>query len=342
MRNLKEKNIFLQKIKNLTVYHLKKCRIYNDFFKFDKINFNKINSLEKLPFIPVRAFKEFELMSVKKKDVFKVLHSSGTSNQSPSRIFLDKKNSKEQINVLSKIFKNFFKYSRLPMLVIDSNIYKKKDKITLPARIAAIAGFSIFGKDMTFALNEDMTINEKNLSSFFSKYRNQDILIFGLTSIIWEKFISINNLINKKLNLKNAILIHGGGWKKLSNKGINNNHFKLKLKKNFNISKVHNYYGMIEQTGSIFFECNLCSHFVTNPYSEIIIRDDNLNPQKEGKKGIVQLISLLPTSYPGHNIITEDIGLINNKSDCSCSKIGKRFKIFGRLKKAEMRGCANV
>ncbi len=91
MRNLKEKNIFLQKIKNLTMYHLKKCRIYNDFFKFDKINFNKINSLEKLPFIPVRAFKEFELMSVKKKDVFKVLHSSGTSNQSPSRIFLDKK-----------------------------------------------------------------------------------------------------------------------------------------------------------------------------------------------------------------------------------------------------------
>ena len=37
------------------------------FFKFDKINLNKINSLEKLPFIPVRAFKEFELMSVKKR-----------------------------------------------------------------------------------------------------------------------------------------------------------------------------------------------------------------------------------------------------------------------------------
>ena len=66
-------------------------------------------------------------MSVKKKDVFKVLHSSGTSNQSPSKFFLIK-NSKEQINVLSKIFKIFFRYSRLPMLVIDSNIYKKKDK----------------------------------------------------------------------------------------------------------------------------------------------------------------------------------------------------------------------
>ena len=64
--------------------------------------------------------------------------------------------------------------------------------------------------------------------------------------------------------------------------------------------------------------------------------------KKDGNKGLVQLISLLPTSYPGHNILTEDIGLISNIHDCSCSRLGKRFKIFGRLKKAEIRGCANV
>ena len=77
------------------------------FFKFDKINLNKINSL-KLPFIPVRAFKEFELMSVKKKMYLKFFIHLAHRDQSPSKIFLDKKNSKEQINVLSKIFKFFF------------------------------------------------------------------------------------------------------------------------------------------------------------------------------------------------------------------------------------------
>ena len=242
MINLEEKNTFFNKIKKLTLHHKKNCNIYNSFFKFQKINLKKINSLENLPYIPVRAFKEFDLISVKKKEVYKVLHSSGTSSQKPSKIYLDKKNSKEQINVLSKIYKNFFESSRLPMLVIDSNLYKKKKNNIMQARLAAITGFSIFGKDITFALNEDMSINKKRLFSFFSKYQNEKIMIFGFTSLIWEYFINSEILIKKRLNLKNVTLIHGGGWKKLSDKKINNNDFKLKLKKNFNISKVHNYY----------------------------------------------------------------------------------------------------
>ena len=31
--------------------------------------------------------------------------------------------------------------------------------------------------------------------------------------------------------------------------------FNNLIKKTFNISNVHDYYGMVEQTGSIFFEC---------------------------------------------------------------------------------------
>ena len=53
------------------------------------------------------------------------------------------------------------------MLVIDSNLYKKKKNNIMQARLAAITGFSIFGKDITFALNEDMSINKKRLFSFF-------------------------------------------------------------------------------------------------------------------------------------------------------------------------------
>ena len=59
-------------------------------------------------------------------------------------------------------------------------------------------------------------------------------------------------------------------------------------------------------------------------------------------KGFVQLISLLPTSYPGHNILTEDLGEIINKPNCNCSLEGKRFLIHGRVKEAEIRGCSDV
>ena len=59
--------------------------------------------------------------------------------------------------------------------------------------------------------------------------------------------------------------------------------------------------------------------------------------KKDGNK-VGSINFIITTSYPGHNILTEDIGLISNIHDCSCSRLGKRFKIFGRLK-AEIRGC---
>ena len=60
------------------------------------------------------------------------------------------------------------------------------------------------------------------------------------------------------------------------------------------------------------------------------------------KKGLIQLKSLIPHSYPGHNILTDDIGVILGEDDCSCGKKGKYFKIIGRLKNSELRGCSNV
>ena len=105
--------------------------------------------------------------------------------------------------------------------------------------------------------------------------------------------------------------------------------------------KIKNYYGLVEQIGSIFFECK-CGYFIASNFSEIIIRDENLKECSYGKKGFVQLLSLLPTSYPGHSILTEDIGEIVEDKNCNCYGHGTRFLIHGRLKNAELRGCSNI
>ena len=78
------------------------------------------------------------------------------------------------------------------------------------------------------------------------------------------------------------------------------------------LKKIHNYYGLVEQTGSIFFDCEKCGCFITSIFSEVIIRDNNFKVAKDGESGIIQLLSVLPTSYPGHNILTEDEGKIVN------------------------------
>ena len=110
----------------------------------------------------------------------------------------------------------------------------------------------------------------------------------------------------------------------------------------FGINKVINYYGLIEQTGSIFLESPECGYFHTSIFSDIIVRDSMFNIMKKNQKGLVQLISVLPTSYPGHNILTEDVGEIIGENDCECGRGGKYFLIHGREKKSEIRGCSDV
>ena len=148
--------------------------------------------------------------------------------------------------------------------------------------------------------------------------------------------------LDVKLPLDNAVLIHGGGWKKLIDQQVDNETFKQCLASRLGDITVLNYYGMVEQTGSIFMECE-CGRLHASNYSDIIIRNPkDFSVCGVGEKGLVQLVSLLPESYPGHSILTEDIGELTGEDDCPCGRYGKTFVIHGRIKNAEIRGCSDT
>ena len=98
---------------------------------------------------------------------------------------------------------------------------------------------------------------------------------------------------------------------------------------------------MIEQIGSIFLECDECGYFHETDYTKVIIRDHNLK-KIENKKGLIQLISNLPSSYPGNSILTEDYGKVIKDIKCSKAKNNQLFEIIGRVEKADVRGCSDV
>ena len=123
---------------------------------------------------------------------------------------------------------------------------------------------------------------------------------------------------------------------------VNSSILKKKLIEKINLNKIYNYYGLVEQTGSIFIESKKCGYFHTSIFSDIFIRDKKFNVLKNKKKGLIQLMSLLPTSYPGHNILTEDIGEIIGEDNCKCGLKGKYFLVHGRIKEAEIRGCSDI
>ena len=339
--NKKHKIRFFEKaINSLTLYHYKKSKDYKKIIDFMEFKLKNIK-LDKIPFLPAKIFKDHDLMSIPKTKIHRVLTSSGTSGNLPSKIYLDKENSQIQTNVLSQIVQDILGKQRLPMLIIDQNP-NLLNRSSFNARMAAIYGFSIFGKNLTYLLDKNNKINYLLLNNFFKKYGDRKFLIFGFTSFIFDNLI---NKLSKKLckyTFKNGILLHGGGWKKMEKIKINNNEFKKKLFNKLQLKEIYNYYGLVEQTGSIFIECKYCHCFVTSNYSEILIRDLNFNVLKNGKKGFIQLLSLLPKSYPGHSIITEDIGEIVDNRTCKCSAKGTGFIVHGRAKYSETRGCSDV
>ena len=155
-----------------------------------------------------------ELLSVDKSKIIKTLMSSGTSGQSVSKIFLDKKNIQIQTKVLAKIMLSILGNKRLPMLIIDSDSVIK-DRKMFSARGAGILGFSIFGTNLTYALDSQMNLNIEKINNFLQENSNKQIFIFGFTFMIWKYFLEKCQKLNIHFDLSNATLLHGGGWKNL-------------------------------------------------------------------------------------------------------------------------------
>jgi hypothetical protein len=198
----------------------------------------------------------------------------------------------------------------------------------------------MFGRDIAYALDENMGLDMPAIEGFCERHRHESVMLFGFTFMIWTFFIEALKDLGARLELSGS-MIHGGGWKKLAGQGVSNEQFKEAVYDLTGIGRVHNYYGMAEQTGSIFMECEH-GRLHASVFSDISILDaDSFSPMASGR-GLIECASLLPTSYPGHRLLTEDEGELAGVDDCPCGRLGKTFKIYGRVKGAELRGCSDT
>ena len=344
-QNEKEK-IHIQFLKNQIKNQTVLSSLMNKFYSslhFDVENFQKPIDI---PPLPVQMFKKFELRTCAEEDVLRVLNSSATTTGIPSKIFVDKTTSFRQTKGLTSITKNFIGKERKPYLVIDEDVNKGKTTV-LTARGAAIRGFSNFAKTTTYIMDNisnNLVLNLEVLQEFCQKYENQEVLAFGFTYIIWTRLIEDAKKQDIKVHLPNLKLLHGGGWKKLLDKAVSKEKFKQEVAEFFGTSpnNIIDYYGMVEQLGVVFIDCEYGYKHVPD-FAEIIIRDFyTMEEVKVGQEGLIECMSLLPTSYPGQALLTEDVGKIIGIDNCKCGRKGKYFSFVSRAEKAEIRGCGDT
>ena len=328
---------FLKNLINLNEFHRKNCAFFSRYLsRYFGDGF--ITELSDLPYLPVQFFKYFDLLSVPPSDIVKTMYSSGTGGHR-SKIHLDKHNALNQTKVLGKLGRSVLGSIRRPMVVLA-----RKEKTVLrngfSAQVAGINGFRAFSNAIYFLFESDGSLCEDTIREI-ENYKKVGVkpFLFGFTSILWNDVQGIDLPISRPFD--GCTLIHGGGWKKLESLGISNNVFESQICAKLGNLKIVNYYGMIEQVGSIFFQCE--NHFFhDSDVGKILIRDIHsweLCP--DGKVGLIHCLSELPTSYPGHSLLTEDLG-VRYSGTCECGSSMPRFKVLGRAEKAEVRGCSDA
>lgn len=330
-------------------FHYDNNELYHRFCHnkgFDPYTFK--GELEDIPPVQVSVFKELgtQLNSVGRDSIKLTMQSSATTGI-PSSIPVDLVTSKRQAKTMVHVVGEYIGNERKPFLVMDVDPAAGFRQI-LGARYAAVSGYLNFASEAGFFLK----IDEQNryyfdidgIREYIQKINDQSSVVFGFTYILYSEVLVPLDERGISFHLpEGSKIIHIGGWKKLESQKVSKDEFNALAAKVFGIrtQDVIDIYGFTEQMGLNYPDCPCgCKH--TPLYSEVIVRDVvTKEPLPAGKDGLLEFLTPIPHSYPGNAVLTDDIGMWV-EGDCEYNRGGRRFKVSGRLNKAEVRGCGDI
>jgi hypothetical protein len=321
---------------------------YKSYVEQWPVNYRSATRVSDLPFLPVGILKTNPPLSfVGPDEVKRTLTSSATTSQAPSRVVLDAPTSRRMTKGTVIIVRDFIGPARRPYLVVDTPDQRTNGN-AMGARGAAIQGLQPFASETTYCLNlnsqGDLTLDIEKLKQFARNHADTELLIYGFTYILWNHLVKPLVEENICLNLPNVRILHSGGWKRLQDQAVEKPVFNEQLARVVGCSTdcIVDFYGMVESVGIIFPDCPQGNKH--GPvFGDVIVRDPlTLEPVKAGDYGIVQVCSVLPTSFPGNLLLTEDMAQVIAYDGCPCGRRGISFRFAGRIPKAEVRGCGNI
>lgn len=321
---------------------------YKNFIQNWPRDYRSATRVADLPFLPVGILKANPPLSfVNGNEIKRTITSSATTSQVPSRIVLDSPTARRMTKGIVSIVRDFIGPDRRPYLVVDTPGFSG-DGGELGARGAAIQGLQPFASETTHCLSQneqgDIQLDLKRLKEFAKDRQDIELLVYGFTFILWSHLVKPLTAEGICLNLSKARIMHSGGWKRLQAQAVEKTVFNEQLARVFGCSpdRIIDFYGMVETVGVIYPDCSEGNKH--GPlFGDVIVRNPlTLKPVGAGEHGIVQVCSILPTSFPGHLLLTEDMAQVLAYDGCSCGRRGISFRFAGRIPKAELRGCGNL
>jgi hypothetical protein len=321
---------------------------YKNYIRHWPLDYRSAAKVADLPFLPVGILKANPPLSfVGQDEIKRILTSSATTSQMPSIVALDSPTARRMTKGIVSIVRDFIGPARRPYLVADTPGFLGTGS-ALGARGAAIQGLRPFASETTycFSLNDQggLLLDLDKLKEFAKEKQDSELLVYGFTIILWNHLVKPLLAAGICLNLSKARILHSGGWKRLQDQAVEKTQFNEQSAQVFGCSpdRIIDFYGMVESVGVIYPDCSEGNKH--GPvFSDVIVRNPlTLEPVTAGEIGIVQICSVLPTSFPGNLLLTEDVAQVIAYDGCPCGRRGISFRFAGRIPKAELRGCGNV
>lgn len=340
--------IILELLKDELQYACNRHDGFRNYLQHWPVDLRRAQMIADLPYLPVGALKANPPLSLVEPDKIKrTLTSSATTGQMPSRIVLDASTARRMTKGVIAIAQDFIGRYRRPYLVVDMP-GSAGGGPELGARGAAIQGLQSFAKEVIYCLyqdnNGDLKLDRDRLLQFANAQRGASVLVYGFTYILWNHLVKPLTSDCISLDMPNVHILHSGGWKRLQDQAVEKRMFNDGLAQVFGCSpdRVIDFYGMVENVGIIYPDCPQGNKHVP-VFGEVIVRNPlTLESVAEGEQGIVQVCSVLPTSFPGYLLLTEDMAEVIAYDGCPCGRSGLSFRFVRRVPKAEIRGCGNI
>lgn len=329
-------------------YACERSSSFRHYVELWPVDFRASSRVADLPFLPAGAFKsDPPLALIERSEIARTLASSATTGQTPSRVVLDAATAKRMSKGVMTIIRDFIGPARRPYLVVDTpEVLSGKGE--LGARGAAVQSLRPFATEVVCCLNNDASgapvLDTRKLLDCAGKWKDMEVLVYGFTHVLWNQLVKSLGMAGITLNLPNARVLHSGGWKRLQQQAVSKDVFTRGVAAAFGCSndRIIDFYGMVENLGVVYPDCEYGNKHVP-AFADVIIRDPlTLNPVGVGGQGLVQVCSVLPTSFPGFLVLTEDLAELVHEDGCRCGRRGLAFRYVGRAPKSEVRGCGNV
>lgn len=301
-------------------YQYEHVEIYRKFVDYLKIKPDEVNTVTKIPFLPIEMFKNHQILDKNAKtDLF--FQSSGTTQMNLSKHYIADPDLYEQ-----SIYKSFEQFIGKPEDFIFLGLlpsYLEKQNSSLIYMVDYLM------KKSAKPENGYFLYNHSELFELLNNLKDKKVILFGVSFALLDFLDSVESLNFSIAESQNLTVIETGGMKGRKEEMTKDELLKI-LQNGFKTEKIYSEYSMTELLSQAYSLGN--NEYQCPNWMKILVRnaEDPFSYEQEGRTGAVNIIDLA-NIHSCCFIATQDLGKTLS---------GGKFQVLGRIDHSDIRGCS--